>query len=418
MTPRADLTLLFAARILRMFAYGTLSVALVLYLAAAGMDVARIGLLLTFTLLGDATLSLVLSTRADRWSRRRTLAIGAVLMLLGGTGMALTDDFIWLLVAATIGVISPTGSEVGPFLAIEQACLAQVSPDHRRTHIFARYHVAGYAATALGALAGGTLAAALQRAGWSALDSYRVLLWGYAGIGIVLGILALKLGPEVEAPRVISSGPTFLGLSESRGTVARLSGLFALDAFAGGFIIQSVLVYWFHTRFGTSEATLGAVFFGTNILSGVSALVAVPIARRFGLVNTMVWTHLPSNVLLILVPLMPNLTLAVTALLVRHTLSQMDVPTRQSYVNAIIPPFERSAANGVIGTARQLGASLGPVAAAPLLAAAAWMSTPFFVAGGLKIIYDLALWRAFSHHRPPEERVSASKEAAKIAKAD
>ena len=389
-----------------MLAYGMVGVALVLYLSALGFDPARIGLLLSLTLLGDAAISLWLSTRADRWSRRGTLLVGAALMVLGGAGMALTGNFLLLAVTATIGVISPSGSEVGPFLAVEQACLAQIVPDRDRTAVFVWYNVAGYAATALGSLLGGVLVGALQGRGLAAVTSYRALLWGYTAIGGLLGILAWRLGREIEAPAAARrrAGPFVLGLGESRGLVARLSALFALDAFAGGFILQSLLVYWFYRRFGADAAVLGAVFFGTSILSGVSALVAVPLARRIGLVNTMVWTHLPSNVLLMLVPLMPSFGLAVAVLLLRHTLSQMDVPTRQSYVNAIVPPAERSAANGVTGTARQLGASLAPVLTGPLLASTALASAPFFVAGGLKILYDLALWRAFRTTKPPEER--------------
>lgn len=322
--------------------------------------------------------------------------------------MAATSDFGLLVLAATIGVISPTGNEVGPFLAVEQACVAQVIADHARTRIFAYYHVVGYAATAAGALAGGALAQALQQAGWSVLASYRVLFVVYGVIGVAVGIMSVRFGPAVEAPvdrRQPGGGPmaAWFGLHESRGLVLRLSALFSIDAFAGGFIVQSFLVYWFQREFALGEAGLGAVFFGANLLSGLSALAAVPLARRIGLVNTMVWTHLPSNLLLMLVPLMPSFGWAVAMLLLRHTLSQMDVPARQSYVNAVVPAAERSAANGVTGTARQLGAAFAPVLAGPLLGAAALASLPFFICGGLKTAYDLALWRAFRSVRPPEE---------------
>ncbi|HEY0943948.1 MAG TPA: MFS transporter, partial [Opitutaceae bacterium] len=366
----------------------------------------QIGLLLTLTLLGDAAISLALSSRADRWGRRRTLWLGALLMFLGGLGIAATGNFLLLVIAATIGVISPSGSEVGPFLAVEQACLAQVVRDRDRTRLFAWYNVAGYLATAAGALVAGALSSTLQAGGWSPLASYRVLLVGYASIGLGLGVLAGRLGAEIEAPPQASAraGPHLLGLRESRGLVAKLSALFALDAFAGGFILQSVLAWWFHERFAASDAALGALFFGTNLLSGLSALAAVPIARRIGLVNTMVWTHLPSNLLLLLVPLMPTFGLAVTVLLLRHALSQMDVPTRQSYVNAMVVPGERAAANGVTGTVRQLAAALAPLLAGPLFSVATWAAAPFYVCGGLKVIYDLALWRAFRTTKPPEER--------------
>jgi MFS family permease len=384
-----------------MFAYGLLGVVLVLYLGERGLDAARIGLLLTLTFLGDAAISLWLSTRADTWGRRRTLAAGAWLMAAGGADLALTGDFFWMAVAATIGVVSPTGGEVGPFLAVEQAALAQVTPDTDRTKVFAWYNVVGYAATALGALVAGVTVEALQAQGQTALTSYKVILAAYAAIGLALWAVNFCLGPEVEAPTGHAGGEKFFGLGESRGLVVRLSGLFAIDSFAGGFIVQSFLVWWFRQHYGVGEAALGAVFFGANLLSGLSALAAVPLARRIGLVNTMVWTHLPSNVLLMLVPLMPTFGWAAAVLLLRHTISQMDVPTRQSYVNAVVPAAERSAANGVTGTARQLGTALAPALMAPLLALAP--GAPFFAAGGLKIAYDLALWRRFRAVKPPEE---------------
>lgn len=387
----------------RMFAYGILGVILVLYLAATGLSETRIGVLLTLTFLGDAAITLWLSTRADRWGRRRVLVAGAVLMALGGAVLALTGDFTLLVLGATVGVISPTGNEVGPFLAVEQACLAQLTPDRDRTRWFAWYNVAGYGATALGALAGGFAAEHLQHFGWTALASYRLLLGSYGLLGLVIGGLSWRLGPEVEVKVVGAKAGQLLGLGSSRATVFKLSALFSLDSFAGGFIVQSFLAYWLHQRFGAGEAALGAIFFGANLLSGLSALAAVPLARRIGLVNTMVWTHLPSNVLLMGVPLMPSFGWAVTLLLLRHTISQMDVPTRQSYVNAVVPAGERSAANGVTGTARQLGTALAPLFAGPLLGTAALASVPFFVAGGLKIVYDLALWRGFRAMKPPEE---------------
>ncbi len=401
----ASLRLLFATRMTRMFAYGVLGVVLVLYLVEAGLSTSRIGLLVTLTFLGDAAISLWLSTRADRWGRRRVLVAGAVLMTLGGVGMAVTGNFVWLVVAATIGVISPTGNEVGPFLAVEQACLAQVVPGHERTKFFAWYNLAGYLATATGALCAGAAAQSLQGAEWSALASYRALLWSYGALGAVIAVLSWRLDATVEVTEQATgqAALSLLGLHESRATVFKFSALFSLDSFAGGFIVQSFLAYWFHRKFGVGEAALGGVFFGANLLAGLSALAAVPLARRIGLVNTMVWTHLPSNVLLMLVPVMPTFGWAVTFLLLRHSISQMDVPARQSYVNAVVPAVERSAANGVTGTARQLGTAIAPLFAGPMLGVAALASVPFFVAGGLKIVYDLALWRSFRALRPPEE---------------
>lgn len=403
-----DIRLLFASRIVRLFACGLLSIVLVLYLSAAGLNQGQVGLLLTLTFLGDAAISLWLSTRADRHGRRLALLAGAALMIFGGVGMAVTGNFFILTVAATIGVISPTGAEVGPFLAVEQACLAHVIDAKERTRIFAWYHVCGFSMSALGALFGGLLAHHLQVRGWGTLASYRVLFYIFAGCGVILGVISRMLGASVEAhghgtKAGIPPQIDLLGLGKSRPLVLRLSGLFALDAFAGGFVLQSFVAYWFTRKFGVSEATLGEIFFGANLLSGFSALVAVPLARRFGLVATMVGTHLPSNVMLLLVPLMPNLGSAIALLLGRFVISQMDVPTRQSYVNAVVPADRRSAANGVTGTARQLGTSLAPLIAAPLLGSVAFAGVPFFISGGLKIIYDICLWRGFRKIKPPEE---------------
>jgi MFS family permease len=403
----ADLRVLFASRMTRLFACGLLAVVLVLHLNAIGLDAGQVGLLLMLTFLGDAAISLWLTTRADLWGRRRTLRVGAALMVLGGAGMALTNQFSLLVLAATIGVISPTGAEVGPFLAIEQACLAEVIPGQHRTRIFAWYHIAGFSMSALGALCGGTLAQALQQHGWTTAESYRVLLWIFAACGGVLALVSLRLGSEVESQHlnVAAASPRgALGLGESQGLVLRLSSLFALDSFGGGFCVQSFVSYWFHAKFGASDAMLGTIFFGTSLLAGLSALLAVPIAKRFGLIPTMVWTHVPSSVLLMLVPLMPTLSAAVVVYWLRNSISQMDVPTRQSYVNAVVPPHVRAAANGVTTTAKQFGTALAPLLAAPLLSSRAWMSAPFFICGAAKITYDLLLWRAFRHVKPPEEK--------------
>jgi len=405
-TAPRDFALLFAARIGRLFAYGFLAVVLVLYLRALGYSEARVGVLLAFTLLGDAAVSLTLTTRADRLGRRRMLRVGAVLMAFGGVGMAVLGNFWLLLFAAIVGVLSPSGNELGPFLAIEQACLVEVIRPEDRTRVFAWSHVLGFTANALGALFGGALAGALQHRGWTPLASYRALLWLYAACGGLLFVLFQVLGRAVEAP---GGAPAALraawhGLHEARGHVARLSALFTLDAFGGGFIVSSFVAYWFHRKFGADLATLGGIFFGTTLLSGLSALAAVPLARRFGLLNTMVFTHLPSNVLLMLVPFMPTLGSAVAVLLARHLISQMDVPTRQSYVNAIVPAAERSAANGITTTIRQVGTALGPLAAGPLMGVPALAGWCFVISGGLKSLYDLIIWRAFGRVRPPEER--------------
>ena len=394
----SDVRLLFTTRIFRLFAYGLVSVVLVLHLAAAGLSESQIGLLLTLTLLGDAAISLWITTRADRAGRRRMLLLGATLMIAAGVLFAVTRSFWLLLLAATFGVISPSGNEVGPFLAVEQAALAQAIPAERRTGVFAWYNLAGSLATALGSLCGGALADGLQGRGVSALGSYRVLAAGYAVLGVGLAALFLRLSADSEAPATTRNqpGPGFhLGLITSRNKVFKLAGLFTLDSFAGGFVVQAFVAYWFHRRFGVSPSVLGAIFFGANLLAGLSALTATMVAKRIGLLATMVATHIPSNVLLFLVPLMPTLPLAITVLLLRFSISQMDVPMRQAYTMALVPAGERSAAAGVTGIARTVGASLSPMIAGPLYASAALASLPFLLAGGLKIVYDLLIWRTF-----------------------
>jgi MFS family permease len=401
-----DGRLLFTTRILRMFGYGFLAVVLVLYLAALGLDAVTIGTILTLTLVGDTLISLWLTTSADRIGRRRVLIAGSLLVVLAGLVFASTSWVPALILAATIGVISPTGNEVGPFLAVEQAALSQAIPDSRRTPTFAWYNVAGYVATALGALGAGFLSQVLLGAGFRDVDAYRAIVIGYAIVGLAMAAVFALVGPHVEAPVVPAVDDGIrrrLGLGRSKGIVARLSALFALDSFAGGFIPQSLMAYWFHLRFDVEPAVLGGIFFGANLLAAVSSLSASRIASRIGLVNTMVFTHLPSNVLLILVPLMPSLPLAIAMLLLRFSLSQMDVPTRQSYVMSVVEPGERSAAAGVTGIARTSGAALSPILSAPLIASAGLTALPFFLAGGLKIVYDLALWRAFRAHPVPEE---------------
>jgi len=407
----ADVSLLFATRAVRLFAYGFLSVVLVLYLSALAFTEGRIGLLLTLTLLGDTAVSLALTTRADRWGRRRTLLAGALLMVLAGAVFALSRDFWVLLAAATVGVVSPAGNEVGPFLAVEQAALSQqVAPEHR-TSVFAWYTLSGSLATAAGSLVAGGVAQILQSSGMAPLASYRVVVLGYAALGLVLATLFLRLSPRAEAPAAAPRPRTLagdlLGLHRSRRVVLGLSALFSLDALAGGFVVQSFVAFWFHRRFGAEPATLGAIFFVANALAGLSALAAARVAARIGLVRTMVFTHLPSNVLLILVPLMPTLGLAMAVLFLRFAISQMDVPTRQSYTMAVVDPDERSAAAGVTGVARTIGSSIAPVLAGPLYASAALSSLPFVVAGGLKVVYDLVLYRRFRGLPAPEERVRA-----------
>ena len=403
MTHTKDITLLFATRIIRLFCYGFLSVVLVLYLSEVGLTEQQAGLLFTFTLAGDAGISLYLTTHADRFGRKRTLLIGALLMLGAGIIFLMTHNLMVLILAAVIGVISPSGNEIGPFLSVEQAGLTQLVSNESRTKIFAWYNLAGSFSTALGALSGGWLAQGLQSQGWAAVEAYRFILAGYALGGLMILLLFLQVSPAIEVRSEAVEAKKVLGLHKSRDVVFKLSAFFALDAFAGGLIVQSMIAYWFHVRFGVDAGILGSIFFGANVLAGLSALLAVKVAEKIGLINTMVFTHIPSNIFLILVPLMPNLPLAIGILLLRFSISQMDVPTRQSYTMAVVAPDERSAASGVTAIARSVGASLSPALTGIFFAAPALFNVPFFLCGGLKIIYDLLLWREFRTVKPPEE---------------
>jgi len=402
--------LLFVTRFARLFAYGSLSVILVFYLIGLGLTEVQSGLVLTLTLAGDVVVSLFLTTRADRIGRRRMLIIGAILMAAAGLAFASTHNLLFLIIAGTIGVISPSGNEVGPFLSIEQAALSHIVPATARTEVFAWYTLAGSLATALGALCGGFVTQVLQRTSLTPVASYRAVVILYAALGMLLAFLFTRLSAMVEVD-AISNGAVsraalshVFGITRSRKVVLKLSSLFALDSFAGGFVVQSFAAYWFYLRFGVEPVTLGAIFFWANVFAGISALVASRLAARIGLVRTMVFTHLPSNILLILVPLMPNLSLAVLVLLLRFSISQMDVPARQSYIMAVVPAEERSAAGGFTGVARTTGAAISPLFAGFLFARPSLISVPFFLAGALKIVYDLMLYRGFVTIHPPEEK--------------
>jgi predicted MFS family arabinose efflux permease len=348
-----------------------------------------------------------LTTHADRIGRRRVLLVGAGLMAAAGLAFSATPIYAVLVVAATFGVISPSGNEVGPFLAMEQASLSQLLDAKRRTTVFAWYQLVGSFATALGALVGGAIAQLAIDGGATPAVAYRTVIVGYAVVGLVLALVVTRVSPRIEVPATEVVDPSIqsrLGLHRSQAVVLRLSLLFALDAFAGGFLVMSFIAFWFQQKFGVEPALLGALLSGANVLAGFSALAAGRLAARVGLIRTMVFTHLPSNILLLLVPLMPTLPLAAGVLLARFSISQMDVPTRQSYTVAIVDPDERSAAAGITGIARSLGVAFSPLIAGPLFLSAALAWTPFVIGGGLKIVYDLLLYRAFKALPPPEER--------------
>jgi MFS family permease len=395
----SDGWLLFATCGVRSFAYGFLSVILGLYLDSIGLSTTAIGWLFAAALGGGAVMTVIITSVADSIGRKNLLIFGALLMALAGLVFAASTNPLFLTLAAMIGTISPSGKEVGPFLSIEQAILPQTTSDQNRTAVFSAYNLVGSLAGAMGALA----VALPQRFSATTVSGYRFLIWSYLGCALVMMVLFLFLSRFIEPTKKTASGVRKIGVQRSRGMVAKLAGLFALDAFAGGFIVQSIVAYWFYLRYGTDLAMLSGIFFGINILSALSFLAAPAIARRIGLLNTMVFTHLPSNFLILLVPLMPNLELTVALLLARNLLSQLDVPTRQSYTMAIVEPDERAAAAGLLSVSRNTGAALAPLFTGAILAQPLF-GWPFLLAGGLKVIYDLLIFALFRKVKPPEEQ--------------
>ena len=396
------INLILATRAVRMFAYGLLAVVFALYLTAIGLDTAQIGLLITLTLVGDAVVSLFITTRADQIGRKRMLIAGTWLMFAAGLAFLLTQNFIVLVITATLGIISLSNGEYGPFMSVEQAALSQLVPSAHRTALFARYQLFGSFASALGSLISGWLAQWLHQSGVSVVDSYRVPLMMYAVLGLVLGGMYYFLTSEIEASRspiAPTDGGGWLGLHQSSKTVVQLSALFGVDSFGSGLITQAFIVLWLNRQFGADSAALGTLFFGVNILSGFSALASARLAKRIGLINTMVFTHIPANLLVLLVPFMPTLGMAMVVLLARAMLQQMDVAPRQAYVMAVVKPDERSAAAGVTNLGKTIGAALAPSIAGRIMSIPGWGGTPFLAAGLVKILYDLAIYRGFRRLR-------------------
>jgi MFS family permease len=396
----ADGRKLLITRVLRTFGYGYLAVILAIYLKQIGLDDFLIGAVLTAALAGSAVMNVFWSIKADRFGRRKTVATMGVLMFVGGLLFAVTDNVWVLLLAAFSGTISATSAEVGPFLTVEQAILPQTAPDDRRTWLFSIYDMLGNFAGAAGALFAGTLSfwAAI---GLQGANAYKPLFAIYALIGLANVVLFMRLSDKVELARVEGAGK-FLGIHRSRGTVAKLSVLFSLDSFAGGLVVQSLVAYWFYLRWGLSPEALAVVFFWVNVVSGLSFLAAAPLANRIGLLNTMVFTHLPSNVLLMLVPLAPTWWLAVLFFLLRMSVSQMDVPTRKSYTMAVVDADERTATAGITNTVRTAAAAFAPVLSGAAFSVAA-LGIPFFAAAAVKIVYDGLIYATFKDVRPPEE---------------
>ncbi len=395
----SDAARLVSARALRGLADGFVSVYLAAYLQSLGFSAFQVGVIVTATLLGSAALTLAVGLIAHRLPARRVLLGAALLMLATGTGFALISGFWLLLFIGFAGTLNPSSGDVSVFLPTEQSILSREVAPAERTALFARYSLGGILLGAFGALGSGLPAVAANRLGCHLVAAFRAGFALYAAIAV--GIAALYLGMRHgRAPATAAS--TSAPLTRSRAIVFRLTALFALDSFGGGFAVDSLLALWLFMRFDLSLQAAGSVFFGARMLSAFSQLVSPRLAARFGLIETMVFTHIPANVFLVLAAFMPNATLAVTFLLLRMALSQMDVPARQSYVMAVVSPEERAAAASVTNVPRSLATALSPLLAGALLQRSTF-GWPLVFGGLLKITYDLLLLAQFRRVRPPEE---------------
>jgi MFS family permease len=396
LNPASSFFLLYSARALRGFGDGFATIVLPVYLAKIGFDAAQIGLVAAAALLGTAVLTLAVGLVAPRHDLRRLLIAGAVLMVATGLAFTAFAQIGLLIAVAFFGTVNPSTGDIGVLIPIEHAALAQGAADHDRTRIFARYSLIGALSMAAGALA----AAApqlLTQIGLSEINALRAMFYAYA----ILGALSAALYACLPR-RNVKHRSTVAPLNASRGVVYKLAALFSVDAFAGGFVVQSLLAVWLFKRFDMSLAAASVFFFWSGVLSACSYPLAAMIARRIGLVNTMVFTHIPSSLFLILAALSPNLSVALGFLLLRSALSQMDVPTRSSYVMAVVTPPERPAAASVTAVPRSLASSLSPALAGVLLGGP-FIGAPLVICGALKILYDAALLFSFRHIKPPEE---------------
>jgi MFS family permease len=379
-----DGRLVFMAKTARTFCYGFLGVLFPVYLAEHGLDARGIGVAVTLTLLASAGMTFAIRRPAERYGARAALLAQAGLIVISAAVLLVTEQ-AWLIVAAAmIGNLAVGSGETGPFLTLEQVAVTRATPRERLTTVLSLYNLAGYGASALGA-------AAVGRAGASPRVLFAVFLLG----GLVQMVTYALMQPDparAPASRVAAAMP-------SRPLIRRLAALFALDSLAGGFVLQSLIAYWFYTRFDMDLAALGWTFFGAQVLSGLSLLLAARLAPRLGLVNTMVFSHLISNVLLIGVALAPSAPLAVALLLARHLLSQMDVPTRQSFLMLAVQDHEREGAASLTNVSRTLAQSVSPALTGWVMASVS-LAAPFFLGGGLKILYDLLLYRAIRHIEP------------------
>ena len=412
-----DGRLLLAAKLVRSFAYGFLSVILAIYLDLIGFEGFLIGLILTATLINSVIFTLIASFYADKIGRRKFLLLYAALMSVSGFIFTVSENYIALIIAAFIGTINITGAESGAFLTIEQAILPQTLKNQRkRNTVFAIYNMAGTFAMAAGVLLVGLPAILQHQLQYfdiilNQIGSIKLLFALYSVFGIVLIGIYLLLSQKIEVqnnqekqndePKQLTKMSSLT--PKSRSIVMRLSGLFAIDSFAGGFMIQSIVSFWFFTRFGTDLTTLSYIFSVSGVLTAFSFMAAAKIADRIGLVNTMVFTHIPANLLIIAVAFAPTLPIAVVLYLLRMALSQMDVPTRQSYIVAVVMEDERTVSAGITNVSRNVTQAISPSLISILINHLS-LAAPFVIGGALKVVYDIALFLNFRNIKPPEEK--------------
>lgn len=381
-----------ANRATRTFGYGFLAVILGVYLGGLGGSEAFVVLAFGISLVSGAGLNVLVAYFGDRFGRRKAMIVFGLLMTLAGTILSIAPNFLAAIAGLIFGAVSPTGTEVSPFLSIEQSIVADAAKRGRRTRAFAAYNFLG----SIGAAAGGLLMGIATPAA-PTVDFYRPFFILYAGLGLLAAMISAALPASVEL-RI--SGPRRPLTPESRSRVAKIAGLFSTDSFAGGFVLQGTILFWFSVAYVGSERYLGLIFAAAQVLSALSFFAAARLGERIGLLETMVYTHIPSNVFLILIPLMPSLPLAVLAYFARQALSQMDVPTRQAYLAGIVGKEERTAANATTNTARNVTQAIGPVAASGIVGFTGLLASTFFFGGGIKIAYDLIIFRVFRHIKP------------------
>ncbi|WP_100183128.1 MFS transporter [Candidatus Nitrosotenuis aquarius] len=400
-----DGKLILSARIARAFAYGFLSIIIGIYLKLAGFSEIQIGIVLSATLVNSVIFTLLASFYADRIGRKKILIIYGILMGVSGAIFLATNNFVALIVAALIGTINVTGSETGAFLSIEQSVLPQTVNDaKKRTTAFAIYNTVGTLAMAAGVLLSGLPEFIGQAFGFGQIDSIKPLFLLYSVIAVAVTVIYFLLSKNIELradPADKKEHPNTLS-AESKKRIGKLSALFAVDSFAGGFVIQSIVSYWFFTRFGVDLPILAMIFSIAGVLTALSFLAATKIAGKIGLINTMVTTHIASNVLLILVAFAPIFPIALGLYLARMSISQMDVPTRQSYIVAIVNDKERTAAAGITNTSRNIAQAVSP-SITGMIIQSLWLSAPFVIGGVLKIAYDIGLYVNFRKIKPAEE---------------